>query len=148
MPNAPLLLENQEAGGYQIDLLPVPHMVTVGFNVTSDDLEKRKVFGDLRFRQAMSIAIDRNAINESAYFGLGEPSQYSGINPLPDFIDEKWKSHYAEHDPDRAAALLDEVGLVDADGDGFRELPNGDAFVLNIQFSTQECRRRLLSSSA
>ncbi|MCY3876613.1 MAG: ABC transporter substrate-binding protein [Rhodobacteraceae bacterium] len=138
LPNAPLLLENQEAGGYQIDLLPVPHMVTVGFNVTSDDLEKRKVFGDLRFRQAMSIAIDRNAINESAYFGLGEPSQYTGINPLPDFIDQKWTSHFTEYDPDRAAALLDEAGMVDADGDGFRELPNGDAFVLNIQFSTQE----------
>ena len=138
LPNAPLLLENQEAGGYQIDLEPVPWMVAIGFNVTSDDPEKRKVFGDLRFRQAMSIAIDRNAINETAYFGLGEPSQYTGINPLPDFIDEKWTSHYAEFDPDRAAALLDEVGLVDTDGDGFRELPNGDTFVLNIQFSTQE----------
>ena len=57
---------------------------------------------------------------------------------MPAFIDQKWKSHYAEYDPDRAATLLDEVGLVDADGDGFRDLPNGDTFVLNIQFSTQE----------
>ena len=138
LPSAPLLLENREAGDYQVDLAPAPHMVAIGFNVTSDDLEKRQVFGDLRFRQAMSIAVDRDAINETAYFGLGEPSQYTGISPLPPFIDEKWKSHYAEYDPDRAAALLDEVGLVDADGDGFRELPNGDTLVLNIQFSTQE----------
>ncbi|MDE2914129.1 MAG: ABC transporter substrate-binding protein [Paracoccaceae bacterium] len=138
LPNAPLLLENQEAGGYQIDLAPSPFLVAVGFNVTSDDLEKRKVFGDLRFRQAMSIAIDRDEINETAYFGLGEPSQYTGISPLPDFIDQKWKSHYVEYDPDRAAALLDEVGMVDTDGDGFRDLPNGDTFVLNLQFSSQE----------
>ena len=82
LPNAPLLLENQETGGYQIDLAPSPFLVAIGFNVTSDDLEKRKVFGDLRFRQAMSIAIDRDAINETAYFGLGEPSQYTGIGPI------------------------------------------------------------------
>ena len=27
--------------------------------------------------------------------------------------------------------------MVDTDGDGFRELPNGDAIVLNMQFATQ-----------
>ena len=27
--------------------------------------------------------------------------------------------------------------MVDTDGDGFRELPSGDAIVLNMQFSTQ-----------
>ena len=144
LPNAPLLLENREAGDYQLDLAPASSNLVIAFNVTSDDLEKRKVFGDLRFRQAVSIAIDRDAINETAYFGLGKPSQYTGISPLPDFIDEKWKSHYAEYDPDRAAALLDEVGMVDADGDGFRDLPNGDTFVLNMQFTTQELPAQLV----
>ena len=37
----------------------------------------------------------------------------------------------------RANALLDEVGMKDTDGDGFRELPNGDKLVLNLSFSTQ-----------
>ena len=36
-----------------------------------------------------------------------------------------------------ANALLDEVGMVDADGDGFRDLPNGEKIVLNMQFATQ-----------
>ena len=27
--------------------------------------------------------------------------------------------------------------MKDTDGDGFRELPNGDKLVLNLQFSTQ-----------
>jgi peptide/nickel transport system substrate-binding protein len=43
----------------------------------------------------------------------------------------------AEHDPAKANALLDEVGMKDTDGDGFRELPNGDKLVLNLQFATQ-----------
>jgi peptide/nickel transport system substrate-binding protein len=36
-----------------------------------------------------------------------------------------------------ANSLLDEIGMVDVDGDGFRELPNGDRIVLNLQFATQ-----------
>jgi hypothetical protein len=33
-----------------------------------------------------------------------------------------------EHDVDRANELLDELGLVDADGDGMRDLPDGSPF--------------------
>ena len=137
LPSAPMLLDGQEKGDYRIDLRPTIAMPTLSFNVTSEDLEKRRVFGDLRFRQAMSVAIDRDEINEVAFFGLGEPKQYTGFSPEPDFIGEEWKQHYARHDPDLAKRLLDEVGVVDQDGDGFRELPNGDRLALNVQFATQ-----------
>jgi peptide/nickel transport system substrate-binding protein len=105
--------------------------------VTSEDLGKRKVFGDLRFRQAMSVAINRDEINEVAYFGLGESKQYIGFSPPPGFVDPKWTQHFAQYDPALANSLLDEIGMVDTDGDGFRELPNGDKIVLNLQFSIQ-----------
>ena len=137
LPGAPLLMDGAEAGDYTIDLKPTIGMGALAFNMTSADPEKRKVFGDLRFRQAMSVAIDRDEINEVAFFGLGEPKQYMGFSPTPDFVDNKWAHYYAQHDPALAIKLLDEVGLVDKDGDGFRELPNGDKFVLNIQFATQ-----------
>ncbi len=136
LPAVPLLLDNQEKGQYTIDLKPEIQMPVFSFNVTSSDLEKRKVFGDLRFRQAMSVAINRKVINEVAFFGLGEPKQYVGFSPTPEFVDEKWTQHFAQFDPDMAKKLLDEVGLVDKDGDGFRELPNGDKLVVNLQFST------------
>lgn len=137
LPSAPILLENQENGGYTIDLRPEVTLPVMSFNVTSEDPEKRKVFGDLRFRQAMSLAMNRDEINEIALFGLGAPRQYVGFSPLPDIVDQSWLTHYTEYDPDRANALLDEVGMVDADGDGFRDLPNGDRITLNLQFSTQ-----------
>ena len=137
LSDVPLLLENQEKGDYNIDIRPKIAMHTFSFNVTSDDMEKRKLFGDLRFRTAMSIAINRDDLNEAAYFGQGEPRQYIGFSPAPEFVDDKWISHAAEFDLDRAKSLLDEVGMVDKDGDGFRELPNGDKFVLNMQFATQ-----------
>jgi peptide/nickel transport system substrate-binding protein len=138
LPSAPLLLENREAGDYSIDLAPRVGVVSFTFNVTSPDLEKRKVFGDLRFRQAMSLSINREELNETVYFGLGTPHQYIGILPKPEFVDDKWTTYFTEYDPDRANALLDEVGMADADGDGYRELPNGEKIVINVQFSTQE----------
>jgi len=43
----------------------------------------------------------------------------------------------AQFDPGMANRLLDEIGMKDTDGDGSRELPNGNKIVLNLQFSTQ-----------
>lgn len=133
----PLLLEKQESGNFTVELRPDITMPTLAFNVTSADLEKRKVFGDLRFRQAMSVAMNRGEINEVAMFGLGEPQQYVAFSPTPDFVSDKWLQHFAQHDPAMAKGLLDEVGVVDKDGDGMRELPNGDKLLLNLQVATQ-----------
>jgi peptide/nickel transport system substrate-binding protein len=134
---APLLLDNMEAGDYSVQLKPTIAMPVFSFNVTSEDEAKRELFGDLRFRQAMSVAIDRDELNEVAFFGQGEPKQYVGFSPTPDFVDGELTSHMAQFDPEMARGLLDEVGMVDTDGDGFRELPNGDPIVLNMQFATQ-----------
>ncbi|MFQ5437962.1 MAG: ABC transporter substrate-binding protein [Paracoccaceae bacterium] len=137
LPSAPLLLENQEKGNFTVDLKPTIAMPAFSFNVTSDDPEKRKVFGDLRFRTAMSVAINRAEMNETAFFGQGVAKQYVAFSPSPSFVDPKWENYAAEYDPAKAKALLDEVGLKDTDGDGFRELPNGAKLVLNMQFATQ-----------
>ena len=137
LASAPILLENQESGGYNIYLRPEITMGAFGFNVTHEDPEKRKVFGDLRFREAMSIAINRDELNEVGFFGQGTPKQYVGFSPLPEFASGDWESYKTEFDQAAANALLDEVGMADTDGDGIRELPNGDKLVLNLNFSTQ-----------
>ena len=137
LSDAPLLLENQEKGGYTIQLKPKIAMHAISFNVTSADEEKRAIFGDLSFRKAMSVAINREELNQVAYFGEGTIQQYTGFSPVPDFVDEKWKTFATEYDPDGAKAALDALGVVDKDGDGFRDLPSGKPLVLNLQFATQ-----------
>jgi peptide/nickel transport system substrate-binding protein len=137
LPSAPILLENQEKGGYTIQLKPEIAMPVFSFNVTSADPGKREVFSNLAFREAMSLAINRDEINEVAFFGQGEPKQYVPFSPLPEFVDPALHQHMAQFDPDAAMAKLDEIGVVDQDGDGMRDLPNGDRLVLNLQFSTQ-----------
>ncbi|MEL7261853.1 MAG: ABC transporter substrate-binding protein [Pseudomonadota bacterium] len=136
LPNAPLLLESQESGGFTVQLKPTVAMPTFSFNVTSDDEAKREIFANPEFRKAMSAAIDRAELNEVAFFGLGEPMAYTGFSPVPEFAADYAKIGTA-FDAAAANAALDGLGMADVDGDGFRELPNGDALVLNIQFATQ-----------
>jgi peptide/nickel transport system substrate-binding protein len=137
LSDAPLLLENQDKGGYTVHLRPKIAMHAVSFNMTSDDAAKRAVFGDIRFRKAMSVAINRGELNQVAYFGEGAIQQYIGFSPAPEFVDPKWLTFATEYDPAAAKALLDEVGVTDKNGDGFRDLPDGKPFVLNLQFATQ-----------
>jgi len=137
LPSAPMLMDNQKKGNFTVELKPGIAMPTFSFNVTSANLEKRKVFGDLRFREAMSLAINRKEMNETAYFGQGREQQYIGFSPAPGFVDKKWLQFAAEYDPAKAKSLLDAIGMKDTDGDGFRELPNGEKLVLNLQFATQ-----------
>ncbi|WP_166418648.1 ABC transporter substrate-binding protein [Cochlodiniinecator piscidefendens] len=137
LDSAPVLLEGQEAGNYTLDVRPSISSPTITFNVTANDLDRRAIFNDVRFRTAMSLAINRDELNEVASFGLGTPQQYIGFSPRPAYIDEAWSTNGLAFDPDQANALLDEIGLVDADGDGDRDLPNGEQFVLDWQFSTQ-----------
>ncbi|MEM7520135.1 MAG: ABC transporter substrate-binding protein [Pseudomonadota bacterium] len=136
LPAAPLLLENQEKGGYSVQLKPTIALPSFSFNVTSPDEAKREVFNNIDFRKAMSSAINRDEINEVAFFGQGTPQAFIGFSPIPDFASE-FAAVGTAFDPDGAKAALDGIGMVDTDGDGFRELPNGDQIVLNIQFATQ-----------
>ena len=144
LPMAPILMDGQEKGKYKIDLKPEITLHNMSFNVTSANLAKRKVFGDLRFRKAMSVAINREEINQGPFFGLAKPKQYVGFSPLPPFADKKWESYMIQYDPGMAKSLLNKIGMVDKDGDGFRELPNGNKLVLNIQFSQQGISGKLV----
>ena len=137
LASAPLLLENQESGDFSVQLKPQIASYTVAFNVTAEDEAKRAVFGDVRFRRAMSVAMNRDEMNEVAFFGQGRPVQYTGFSPRPEYVDPSLEEAFLQYDPDMAKALLDEIGMVDTDGDGFRELPSGDAITLNLQFATQ-----------
>ncbi len=134
---APILLEGQEKGDYTVHLKPEITIGAFGFNVTHEDPAKRAVFGDRSFREAMSLAINREELNEIGFFGQGTPQAYVGFSPLPDFADPALHDHMAMFDPDGATARLDALGMKDVDGDGERELPDGQKLVLNMNFSTQ-----------
>lgn len=137
LASAPALLDGQQGGNYTVDLRPEITIGVFSFNVTHEDPAKRAVFNDVRFREAMSIAINRQELNEVGFFGQGTPQQYVGFSPKPEFISDKWLNYKTDFDAAAANALLDQVGMKDTDGDGFRELPNGEKLVIAMSFSTQ-----------
>ena len=136
----PLFKDNEAAGDYRVLLADaLGELITYNFNTTHPDTAYRAVFSDVRFKRAMSLAIDRAEINELIYLGQGQPQQAVPFEPKTvSFIDPTITQAYVDHDPNRAAALLDEAGLVDTNGDGYRELPGGGQFVVQIVYAGSE----------
>ncbi|MCK4516041.1 MAG: hypothetical protein KAU31_12330, partial [Spirochaetaceae bacterium] len=89
-------------------------------------------FNDLRFRQAVSHLIPRDRIVSQLHDGDAVPA-YSRIAPGFANHSAEAESAVPRYDPEAAAALLDEMLLIDRDGDGIREDPDGTpvSFVMN-----------------
>ncbi len=138
LPNYPELKQN-EADVYRVFLTPtVGEMVYYFFNITHPDPEMAKIFGDIRFRQAMSLAINREEMQEIVYLGQGVPQQALPIDPLTaDFVSEEALTQFTEYDPDRANELLDEMGLTERGADGFRLRFDGEPLVILLQYAPQ-----------
>lgn len=66
-------------------------------------------FADERVRRAVSMAIDREGINEAAYAGLGTV----GTSIIPHVMDYYLPTPEIPYDPDGAMALLAEAGFPD-----------------------------------
>ena len=84
----------------------------------------RALMRDVRFRRALSLAINRYEINQVLFYGLGRQAQDTVLPGSPLYRDA-YASAWADYDIDRANALLDEIGLTARDSDGVRLLPDG-----------------------
>lgn len=121
------VLEWEQGGGGEL---------AIAFNVNRDgDPFLRQLYSDRRFRIAMSHAIDRDEINEVQYLGMGVPRQMAPPRGSP-YYSAAYESAYIEHDPERANALLDELGLVERSPDGFRRRPDGRPLQIFIDITS------------
>ena len=85
---------------------------------------KHKLLNDARFRQALSLAINRQAIIRASYYGETVPCQ-AGPQPFSEFHNPVAYKSFTEHDPRRANQLLDAAGLTKRDYEGMRTFPDG-----------------------
>jgi ABC-type dipeptide/oligopeptide/nickel transport system permease component/ABC-type transport system substrate-binding protein len=95
---------------------------------------KEELLSDKRFRQALSLAIDRQAIIKAEYNGQVKAAQVEPGAESP-FHSEKLGKAFIEHDPARASALLDEIGLSERDVDGMRTFKDGSTMTFYLDFS-------------
>lgn len=136
LANLPVLLENAEAEGYSVSLDPAQHGADGAFMFNQSyeaDAEVSQWIKNVDFRRALSLGVDRDAINEIIFLGIGVPgsavvAESSPFNPGPEYR-EIWSTY----DPEQANALLDEIGLTEKDGEGYRlRTDNGERLVIEI----------------
>ncbi|MBZ0289622.1 MAG: hypothetical protein K8I30_18510 [Anaerolineae bacterium] len=131
----PLFKENEANGHY----VAIPkrawqhHVLIYWLNPVVGDPILSAALSELDFRRALSLALDRNQINEAVFLGLGTPAQFAPPAGTA-LYNEELTNYYAAYDPDQAMQLLEGLGYVDVDGDGFREAPDGSDFLLPITF--------------
>ena len=128
MADFPVYKENESTGDYQVYLFPFlskGFAAGVALNYTHKDPVLREIFNDIRFRQALSLAIDRDDITNTFFFGRTVP-HVAPVPPTWTGFEDWMRTYYAEFDPERANALLDEMGL-QWDGNGqWRLRPDGE----------------------
>jgi peptide/nickel transport system substrate-binding protein len=128
--NFTLYKENEAGGGYKIHPWPGTRTTSLFFNLNVRDEVLRNLFNTPTFREALSLAINRQEISDLVYSGLLVPRQTSPVRSSP-WYDAEWETKWAAYDPDRANQLLDELGLTRG-ANGIRMRPDGKPLFINL----------------
>ncbi len=103
----------------------------IQFNLSADvgtkgarDTAVRELFRDVRFRQAMSYATDRDGIAQSIMRGPFLRAWCGGLLPGSPEFDQSSVVYYP-YDPPSAKILLAQIGLKDTNNDGILEWTSG-----------------------
>lgn len=137
--NYPVIKDGEAGGDYATTLVYSERGadVALAFNQEHPDPVLKELFRDVRFRQALSVGIDRDEINEIVFLGQGTKRQAT-INETASFFKQEWGDHYATFDPEQANSLLDELGLDQRDGNGIRLRADGQPLTFQLEFLPQE----------
>ena len=154
----PLLNENADAGDFYI----VPGwmngagawpglMINQDYHKDQDydpdaeapiDVEIRELLRNQDFRIGLSHAMNRQRVLDVVWEGIGDiknftisPQSWHFASPEGQEVYERWANAYVAFDPDLAAEHFDAAGYVDADGDGWRDLPSGEPFTFIIDLT-------------
>ncbi len=110
----------------------VASQIAIYPNLNYEDEVWRAVLRDVRVRRALSLAIDREAINRALFFKLAKPGAMA-VLPQSAFFTQENRDAWARLDPDTANGLLDEAGLDRRGAGGIRLLPDGRPMEIVIE---------------
>lgn len=123
---AQVLLQNAEERGYRVARwVNSGGTAAVIPNLSHKDSALRELFTDVRFRAALSHAINRDDVNKALLSDIGVIRQ-----PIASEGTEYWVEGagetFIEYDPEKAESLLDELGMTKK-GE-WRTRPDGEPF--------------------
>jgi peptide/nickel transport system substrate-binding protein len=135
--NYQLFMANRDKGEYRVlrwldggtgNLVLCP-------NQNHKDKGLAAILGDKRFRQALSLAINRAEINEALYLGMCNPRQMAPPS-WSKYYDPWAEKAFTDYDPAQANRLLDQAGLSKRGPDGYRLRPDGSPLEINLEVSS------------
>lgn len=136
-----IMVQNREKGDYHFNSeKPNTRMMRMLFlNWDTPDEKLREFIRKRDFRIALSHAINRSDINQVMYNGraIAKNHYYANLSP---YYEEGYEQKYTEYDPEKASEMLDELGIVDKDGDDWREYPDGSDLMLVIDATPEVAR--------
>ena len=106
-------------------------------NLNVADAGWRELLHDVRFRRALSLAIDRHEINQVIYFGLATEGNDT-IHARSPLYEEGYRTRWAGFDLDAANALLDEMGLVERNDEGIRLMADGRPLEIIVETAGED----------
>jgi len=129
-----LFLKGKGRGGYNIKMWKSSAGAepAINLNWSDNDPVLRMLIRDQRFRKALALGIDREKCNQIAWRGLLQPQAATVSEESWHFDDPEgqalfaaWKRADAQFDLDQGNRLLDEMGLITRDAEGYRLRPDG-----------------------
>ena len=135
LPDYPFLKEHEESGGYRVLLWKSAFgsQLQLFPNLFHQDPVMRELFNNRDFRIALSLAINREEINEFCFLGLATP-RAAVISNVSPYLRPGLDQLYAEYDPAKANAMLDELGLDKRNAAGIRLRPDGKPLQFVIEY--------------
>lgn len=142
MSDFAMLKKGEDNGGYNVYLWDSGSGTGPIFyhNWNHPEPEKRDLYRTPEFRRALSLAINRGRMQKMLFFNLGEITTGTFSPKAIEFhrteegkeLYKEWRDMYVEYNPERAKQMLDSIGVVDKDGDGWRDMPNGKPLIVRI----------------
>jgi len=112
----------QDLENVQVEIMQAYALDELSINTHEDGTQPESLL-DPVVRKAIEYAIDREAINQVAYAGLGTPGTTMIAPSLGDWHNSEIEA--VTFNIEEANRILDEAGYVDGDGDGIREWSDG-----------------------
>lgn len=130
----PVLKQTAEKNNYKIFFIENTVRVVeevIMPNHTTKDPFVRKLLNNVEFKKALSLAINRDEINEAVFMGIAEPMQVT-VAPSSRYFEERFAKAYIQYDPETARKLLDEIGLK-RNKEGYILDPDGKPLILILE---------------
>jgi peptide/nickel transport system substrate-binding protein len=140
MADYPFYKENESKANFQVmdyiscmsdrDVFFPQHVIFLEDGTTRDTVLE-DIVNNPNFVKALSLAMDRDEMNQTLFFGTSRMGQLSP-QPTSKYYKEKYGTAWANYDPDMANQLLDEMGLKKG-ADGIRMRPDGKPLTYVIE---------------